>query len=316
VRALLLLLGLLALGMIPRSGPFTAPRAISLSDTEARALAFLEREVPRWKPAHRCFSCHNNGDAARALYSAVGLGVPLESEVLADTNRWLSRPEGWDHNHGDERFNDKVLSDLQFAQALVAAQETGEVSSAAPLRRAADRLARHQKPAGYWRIEPESQPGSPVTYGNRLATFLAMQMLRRVAPAHDEEIVRAEKWLHEQPVRTIGDAAVVLLDLREEPERVARARELLRQGEDRDGGWGPYVNAGPEVFDTALVLLALARRRLPGTEEMVQRGRAYLVATQQEEGDWPETTRPPGAVSYAQRLSTTGWATLALLATR
>ena len=49
---------------------------------------------------------------------------------------------------------------------------------------------------------------------------------------------------------------------------------------------------------------------------MLPVGRAYLLATQQEDGSWTETTRPAGATSYAQRISTTGWATLALLATR
>ena len=34
---------------------------------------------------------------------------------------------------------------------------------------------------------------------------------------------------------------------------------------------------------------------------------------QEADGSWPETTRPPGADSYAQRISTTGWALLALL---
>jgi hypothetical protein len=48
---------------------------------------------------------------------------------------------------------------------------------------------------------------------------------------------------------------------------------------------------------------------------MIGKGRAYLVATQQDDGSWTETTRPSGNESYAQRLSTTGWATLALLMT-
>ena len=33
---------------------------------EAKALTFLAREVPAWKQHNGCFSCHNNGDAARA----------------------------------------------------------------------------------------------------------------------------------------------------------------------------------------------------------------------------------------------------------
>ena len=49
---------------------------------------------------------------------------------------------------------------------------------------------------------------------------------------------------------------------------------------------------------------------------MIARGKGFLIAQQQEDGSWIETTRPPGNVSYAQRISTTGWATLALLATR
>jgi hypothetical protein len=46
---------------------------------------------------------------------------------------------------------------------------------------------------------------------------------------------------------------------------------------------------------------------------MMTQGRSYLVVQQTEEGAWPETTRPSGGESYAQRISTTGWATLALL---
>ena len=49
---------------------------------------------------------------------------------------------------------------------------------------------------------------------------------------------------------------------------------------------------------------------------MLRRGRAYLLAAQQEDGSWKETTRPAGGDSYAQRVSTTGWALQALLTTR
>jgi hypothetical protein len=49
---------------------------------------------------------------------------------------------------------------------------------------------------------------------------------------------------------------------------------------------------------------------------MMARARAFLIDQQQRDGSWIETTRPPGNVSYAQRISTAGWATLALLATR
>jgi hypothetical protein len=50
--------------------------------------------------------------------------------------------------------------------------------------------------------------------------------------------------------------------------------------------------------------------------QAIGHGRRYLVERQMRDGSWPETTRPAGQESYAQRISTTGWATLALLASR
>ena len=49
---------------------------------------------------------------------------------------------------------------------------------------------------------------------------------------------------------------------------------------------------------------------------MARRGRDFLIASQQPDGSWIETTRPSGAESYAPHLSRAGWATLALLVTR
>ena len=37
---------------------------------EAHAIGFLAAEVPKWKRDNGCYSCHNNGDAARALCAA------------------------------------------------------------------------------------------------------------------------------------------------------------------------------------------------------------------------------------------------------
>jgi len=36
---------------------------------------------------------------------------------------------------------------------------------------------------------------------------------------------------------------------------------------------------------------------------------------QESDGGWPETTRPSGSQSYAERISTTGWVVYALLET-
>src|SRR5438132_7801391 len=94
---------------------------------ENRALAYLLREVPRWSTENKCFSCHNNGDAARALYTATRLSYPVPPQALADTSRWLAQPQQWDHNGGEGPSNNKQLARIQFAAVLVEALDAGLV---------------------------------------------------------------------------------------------------------------------------------------------------------------------------------------------
>jgi len=60
-------------------------------------------------------------------------------------------------------------------------------------------------------------------------------------------------------------------------------------------------------------VLALLTVRNAESTQMISRAKDYLVGSQNSDGSWPETTRPPNGESYAQRISTTAWALLALL---
>ncbi len=305
---LFLLLFLLALATPARAGE--AP--------EAKALAYLAREVPRWSAEHRCFSCHNNGDAARALYAGIRMGREVPLQATADTDAWLARPEGWDRNGGDGPFSDKVLARVQFAAALASAVGAGRVRDRAALARAAARLAEGQAEDGSWPVDEQGPVGSPATYGRPLATWMALETLRAADSARFRpRIDRAAAWLRRLEPANIPDASVLLLVLAGEETSMGSGRaalDLLRRGQSPDGGWGPFATSAPEAFDTALALLALDRHRArPGVSALIARGRASLAATRRDDGSWAETTRPADGESYAQRLSTTGWATLALL---
>ena len=73
--------------------------AICAQTPEHRAIDYLTVEVPRWSRENGCFSCHNNGDAARALFAARDRGMKVPREALADTLGWLSRPAAWQAPH-------------------------------------------------------------------------------------------------------------------------------------------------------------------------------------------------------------------------
>jgi hypothetical protein len=307
---------------------------------ERRAVDFLKREVPAWSKENGCFSCHNNGDGARALYAASRRGHRIPVRVLADTTAWLAQPDVWEQNKEDPGFSDKRLANLQFTAALLSAFEAGYVTDRKAIQEAAEKVMGDQTANGAWPIEPQNALGSPVTYGTTLATYLASKTLKPVdAPKTRDAIRKAEDWLRQARPENVLAAATFLLasadktflvggDSHRGAERGTGARimvtskseeclDLIRLAQTREGGWGPYADSPPEPFDTAVVLLALAEfRDAPRIDELIRRGRIFLAAEQLPDGGWPATTRPPRGESYAQRVSTTGWALLALLATR
>ncbi|HUG90469.1 MAG TPA: hypothetical protein VML55_06530, partial [Planctomycetaceae bacterium] len=189
---------------------------------EQRALAFLTREVPQWHREHACFSCHNNGDAARALYRLRTLGHRLPDEVLADTTAWLARPEGWKDNHGDERFSDKTLANIQFAAALAAAQEARAIDDRQALVRAAELLVRDQQNDGTWHVDAGGAIGSPITWGRFLSAALCRDVLVRAGRRRFAgPIDRIDGFLRREAPRTVLDAAGGLLGLAEADDAAA-----------------------------------------------------------------------------------------------
>jgi hypothetical protein len=283
-----------------RAGLAVALALAGCASPESRAVAYLSREVPAWAVENRCFSCHNNGDAARAL-----LAADVAPPVLASTLAFLRAPERWAANDPDKEFGDPRLAAVQFGLALAAAGAAPEV-----LARAADLVAAGQGADGAWEVDAGGLPGSPVTYGRTLATVAARRVLA-AGGRHAAAVAKADAWLRARRPPSVLDAGALLWGgVR---EHAAECLDLLRRGQHASGGWGPGVASPPEVFDTAVALLGLAE--VDGPRDLVARGRAFLEREQRADGSWPETTRPPGAESYAQRISTTGWALLALTAT-
>ena len=252
-----------------------------------KAVAYLSKEVPKWRGENGCFSCHNNGDGARALYKA---GVDARGGVLAETSAWLEKPELWESNRGNPAVSDKKLAKIQFGAALLA------LGNQKPVCGAADLIVKERGTDGAWKVDD----GSPATYGTVLATVFA----RNVMAACGLDTGLTDRWLAMQkPVSVLDGAALLMADRNRND-----ARTYLLEAQNPDGGWGEHRGLPAQVFDTAVAVIALR-----GSLKEVSRGKAWLVSKQQEEGGWPETTRPPGAQSYAQHISTTAWALLALL---
>src|SRR3954452_2711972 len=131
---------------------------IAAVSPEQRAADYLSQEVPRWARENHCYSCHNNGDAARALYLARTRGYDVPADALADTTAWLLTPGKWGDIHGAPAASDKKLTEIQFAAALAEAYRTGAVRDRQALRAAAATLAAMQEKDGSWRMDTGGLP--------------------------------------------------------------------------------------------------------------------------------------------------------------
>lgn len=296
---------------------------------EARAVIYLTAEVPKWRREHPCYSCHNNGDAVRALLAAAGRGHAI-GDAMDDTLAWLATPERWDANAGRGGSEDLPLGRIQFASTLLSMVAFGRAPQDA-LDRAAAMLITHQRADGAFRLSDSQILGGATFYGTSLATAMAHRVLSRTSTeAARLPRAKAAAWLRTASVDAVLDASATLIGLERDVDAPAvaqrrRALDTLKRGQGPDGGWGPYITSQPEPFDTALAVLGLVALRnvkdMPVApyaeaelEQAIRRARDYLVSSQLEDGSWPETTRPAGGESYAQRISTTAWALQALLA--
>jgi len=295
----------------------------------ARSVDYLKKEVPKWKAEHSCYSCHNNGDATRALLVAGSKGYDIGT-ALDDTLEFLKQPATWDQNRAPSGVDNKALARVQFTSALALAERFGKAPASA-LEAAAKLLVADQKQDGSWQLDPSDSLGSPVTYGTILATWSARSSLIASGIQPDFfSVVQADRWIRGLKPENVLEAASTMLALEASSDVMAEnlrrdCLSILRQGQSADtGGWGPYVTAAPQVFDTAIAVLALgalqAEPRMARSaytvdelKDAIAKGKKYLVSQQKADGSWPETTRPANQESYAQRISTTAWALLALL---
>lgn len=275
----------------PATGSDTAdPKAAAIT----RGVGYLVKEAPKW-----------NGDATRALLVASSKGYDI-GRSLDDTLAFLKQPAKWEQR-----------GRIPLANALAVAERQGKAAST-DLEAAAKLLVTDQMTDGSWQ-------------GEIITTWLARTALIASGIQPDFfSVVQADRWIRGVAPENVRDASATILALELSSDVMAEnlrrtCLSILRSGQSAEtGGWPAPAGATAPVFDTAIAVLALSSLeveprlarsayRVEELKEAIANGKKHLVAQQRPDGSWPETTRPANQESYAQRISTSGWALLALL---
>lgn len=293
------------------------------------AVRYLSKASLTWPSENHCFSCHNNGDAVRVLAQVAPDELKRQENDWQAVYQWLVQPTQWETAKTEEASLSPILAPIQFGSALVALS-TAKLLNLSPeaINDTAQLIVQSQDPTGFWAVEAPQHLGSPGTFGNPLATTIAVRILQSLAPNKAaKSIERAKQWANTRQARANLDLAAGILLLTtdklstdagvRDQQRVEIWTQKLINNQTSQGGWGPYPNRFPEIFDTALALLALCeapRHFVPSS--VLERGQRFLLTEQESAGGWPETTRPSGGTSYAQHISTSAWALEAVAATQ
>jgi ankyrin repeat protein len=272
----------------------SAPALPSLSPVRSSAMEAVARSLPIQRAASATVMTSGGCPACHAQ--------PLTTMVLETARaRWPSLSPDVESAQVPFLLNAFSPQMLQLAEgggmpdALVYAT-MAMATQQMPSNRSTDALVRYlaakQRAAGNWKGVGGTR--APMQDGDFSRTAMAIRALTvygTPALAHDyqEHVSRAAGWLSRQTPLTTEDRVMQLLGLHwadaHAGVRRARVNELLTLQRE-DGGWSQTPYLASDAYATGQVLYVLRELGVPAADATMQRGVAFLLRTQRDDGSW------------------------------
>lgn len=311
----------------PPPVPVATPR--SARDAVEKALALLLPSGPRFFRQSGCISCHNNSIPSLAATRAKAAGIAVDAELAAHPSK--AALAAWGPRTETLAIGASTVGGLtaNVSYGLLAMAE-----ERAPRNRVTDAaalgLARVQAPDGSWTI-PDSRPplgGSIIKWTALSARSLQAYMPNGLRSQTEDHLRGARTYLLNAQPHDTQDQAFQLTGLHwtgAPREAIAKGRARLLGLQREDGGWSQLPTMPSDAFATGEALYALHTAGMPAKDPAYQRGVAYLLRTQLEDGSWFVRSRglafqpfrdsglPHGRDQFLSAAAT-GWAAIALSA--
>jgi Squalene-hopene cyclase C-terminal domain len=315
-----------------KASPEAAARSQEIRKAAERGLGFLEKDAVKWRKEHECATCHHGTMTVLAFTEAKSRGYNVAAESLAETVKWTKERLKDIDKPRDPRPGWKMVNTPAIYLALIPqAVPKQEAVSAEELRQIAGHLVRHQEEDGSWAWSsaPAKNRPPPFFESDEVATLLSYLVLGPQLPA-DPKVKsevrdareKAAAWLAKTKPSDTTQALALRLLVRAragEPARTVQAEiDQFLSRQNKDGGWGQLKNADSDAYATGQALYVLSLVGVKNDQAEVQRGVAFLVKTQKEDGSWPMTRRSHPDVTPSNNLVPityfgSAWATLGLL---
>lgn len=303
--------------------------------------AAIERSLPLLMTGavgHRenrtCFACHHQGVPIVALTAAREHGFAIDDEELARQTAFITKfLDGNRENYLLGKGTGGQADTAGYALwALGAAGWKPDATTAA----VSEYLLLRHKDKEYW-LSTSNRP--PSEAGPFTTTYVALYGLSSYGTAAQNERIAARSeqvrgWLLKTLAKDNEDRVFRLLALRaaDAPtvDVAAAAKELLSKQRD-DGGWSQLDSGEPalatesDAYATGSALVALHQAGdLATSDPAYQKGMAYLLKAQHDDGSWHVVSRSKPFQPYFESgfphgkdqfisCAASGWATWAMV---
>ena len=308
-----------------------AARSTSISTAVEAGLKYLDERGQWWLDKKKCVSCHRTAFVPWALQSARERGLNVSNEDLA---RWqaanLKDPGGKGNLEGLSQLILGRVPSPVATKVAVNAESPEEPTAYAEFARL---LIENQQPDGAWKaggqLPRQKRPAEETRQVSTMWNLLALESLR---PADDrrQAAEKARGFIQKTTYQT--DAAppksvewytlkVALHSPSDRSEELGEAVNKLLALQNDNGGWGWLTGEASHAMSTGLAIYFLSQSPAsvePEVAAATQKGVAWLLSTQKDDGTWASTGTKANAKGKVVETATywsSAWAVLGLLET-
>lgn len=329
---------LISVAVVASSSPAVAAET---AVTPAALRAAIEKSLPLLMTGavgHRenrtCFACHQQGPPIFALTAARQRGFAIDEEELARQTAFITKfLDGNRENYLQGKGTGGQADTAGYALwTLAAAGWKPDPTTSA----VSEYLLLRHKDKEFWQStsnRPPSEAGSFTT------TYIALYGLSSYGTTEQQERIAARTrqvrdWLVKTPAKDTEDRVFRLwaLQAADAPaaDIAAAAKELFTKQRD-DGGWAQLDSGEPvgatesDAYATGTTLVALHDAGgLASSDPVYQKGVAYLLKSQLDDGSWHVVSRSKPFQPYYESgfphgkdqfisCAASGWATWAMV---
>jgi hypothetical protein len=330
-----LLAAALLLGVGIRAfGEEAAVSQAALRGSIEKALPLLTAGAVGHRENRTCFACHQQGPPIFALTAAKERGFKIDDEEIGRQAEFIATfLDGNRENYlqGKGQGGQADTAGYALWSLSVAGFKPNDTTAAV-----AEYFLQRHKDKDHW-LNSSNRPPSEASQFS--TTYLGLYSLATFGTSEQAEriktrVAQVRDWLVNTPVKDHEDRVFRLLGLEAAgatAEQIAAATKELIGKQREDGGWAQLDGGEPasalasDAYATGSALVALQQAGGLGTSDAVyQKGLAFLVKTQLEDGSWHIISRSkpfqpyyesgfPHAKDQFISCAATGWATWAMV---